>query len=111
MIFCSFKHSRYLDNSSPMECTKSENKNINPVRTRTMALVIIKTLAHVCLRGANYFPGNPITHVGNTVAHTSLSVSRVRDTARDTALGFNKFKHCNHKKDMIIHSLMLNVII
>lgn len=74
-----------------------------------MALVIIKTLAHVCLRGANYFPGNPITHVGNTVAHTSLSVSRVQDTARDTALGFNKFKHC--KKDNIIHSLLLNVII
>lgn len=76
-----------------------------------MALVIIKTLARVCLRGANYFPGNPIIHVGNTVAHTSLSVSRVRDTARDTALGFNKFKHCNQKKHMIMHLLILNVII
>lgn len=75
-----------------------------------MALVIIKTLARVCLRGANYFPGNPITHDGNTVTHTSLSASRVQDTARDTALGFNKFKHCN-KKDMIIHLLLQNVII
>lgn len=73
-----------------------------------MALVIIKTLTHVCLRGANYFSGNPITHVGNTVAHTSLSVSRVRDTARDTAMGFNKL---NMKKDMIVHLLILNVII
>lgn len=63
-----------------------------------MALVIIKTLARVCLRGANYFPGNPIMHVGNTVAHTSLSVSRMQDTARDTALGFNEFKHCNKKR-------------
>lgn len=53
-----------------------------------MALVIIKTLARVCPRGANYFPSNPITYVGNTVAHTSLSVSRVRDAARDGALGF-----------------------